>query len=71
MEAKDFKPCAGMALSNLGGIEIMLNDSNDAVFYSWYGKVARRLQEIKYTGSGEPYFKVYSRRYYLRDFMRY
>ena len=71
MKTKDFKPVAGLCLSNYGGVEIMLNDFCDAVIYSWYGKVARRWQEIKYNVAGAPYFTIYGRRYYLSEFLRY
>lgn len=66
-----FKPVAGCCLSNYGGVEIMLNENNDAVLYSWYGKICQRWQEIKYNKSGDPYFTIYGRRYYLNNFMRY
>lgn len=71
MKAKDFKPCGGMALSNSGGIEIMLNDTNDAIIYSWYGNIAKRWQKIKFTKAGHAYFTVYGQRFYLIDILRY
>ena len=71
MKTKDFKPVAGLCLSNYGGVEIMLNDFFFFVIYSWYGKVARRWQEIKYNVAGDPYFTIYGRRYYLSEFLRY
>lgn len=68
MKTKDFKPVAGLCLSNYGGVEIMLNDFCDAVIYSYYGKVAKRWQKIKYNVAGDPYFTIYGRRYYLSEF---
>ena len=66
-----FKPVAGLCLSNFGGVEIMLNNFCDAVLYSWYGKVARRWQSVKYNKNGDPFFTVYGRRFYLNEFIRY
>lgn len=54
----------------MGGIEIMLNDSGDAAIYRWFGKMAQRWQEIKYTLTGRPYITVASRRYHLDEFMK-
>lgn len=70
MKNQDFKVHGYFGLSNYGGLEVMLNDSNDAIIYRWYGKVARRWQEIKYTRRGDAYFVRHGRRYYLKDFMR-
>ena len=67
----NFKPVAGLCLSNFGGVEIMLNNFCDAVLYSWYGKVARRWQSVKYNKNGDPFFTVYGRRFYLNEFIRY
>ena len=61
---------AVLALSNWGGVEIMVNNFCDAVIYRWYGKVAQRWQEIKYNSKGEPFFTIQGRRYYLSEFMR-
>lgn len=66
----NFVPCGYKTLSNMGGIEIMINNCGDAVIYSWYGKIAKRWQEIKYNRSGEPFFTIYGRKYYLSEFMR-
>lgn len=71
MKVEDFKPCGGMALSNWGGIEIMLNDTNDAVIYSWYGKIAKRWQKIKFTKAGDAFLAVNGQRFYFKDFMFY
>lgn len=39
MTHTEFKPHAGITLSNHGGIEIMLNRSNDGVYYRFnYGQ---------------------------------
>lgn len=66
----NFVPCGYKTISNMGGIEIMINSCGDGIIYSWYGKIAKRWQEIKYNNSGEPYFTIYGRRYYLYEFMR-
>ena len=63
--------CHGyLTLSNLGGIEIMINPTGESIIYKWYGKISRRWQEIKYSTSGRAFFRVYNRRYYLDQFMR-
>lgn len=70
MKKEDFKPCACLAICNWGGVEIMINDSGDAVIYSWLGKVARRWQPIKQSAKGRDYFTINNKRYYLDEFMR-
>lgn len=60
---------AYLTLSNLGGIEIILNNSNDGILYIAYGKLCKRWQKIKYTMSGRAYITVYGRRLYLDNFM--
>lgn len=71
MKKEDFKPCAYLTVCNWGGIEIMINDSVDAVIYSWFGKIARRWQPIKRSAKGRDYFTINNKRYYLDEFMRY
>lgn len=65
----NFVPCAYKTLSNLGGIEIMINNSGDSIIYSWYGKIAKRWQEIKYSSKGA-YFTIHGKKYYISEFMR-
>ena len=37
--------CHGyLTLSNLGGIEIMINPTGESIIYKWYGKISRRWQ---------------------------
>ena len=48
----------------------MINNFGDGIIYSRYGKIAKRWQEIKYNRSGEPFFTIYGRKYYLSEFMR-
>lgn len=67
----NFKPQASKAISNLGGIEIMLSESGDEVTYSYYGKPTGRWQLIKYTAEGRAYFRVGNTREYLDEFIKY
>lgn len=69
-ELKKANGSAGLCLSNFGGVEIVLSESNDGVLYKWYDKICRRWQEIKYTMKGRAYFTIYGRHYYLDEFMR-
>lgn len=72
---KDFKPCGALTTCNMGGIEIEINNSGDAIRYRWsYGnpkEKVSRWQEIKYTAKCRAYFVCHRRRYYLDEFMRY
>lgn len=57
----NFTPHAFITDSNVGGIEIMLNKSNDGVFYRWnYGPDLSKEEifeaEIQFDQEGEPYF---------------
>ena len=70
MKAKEFKAHASYIICNGGGIEVMLNQSNDEVIYRRFGKVAQRWQELKYTNEGRPYFVAHKTVYYLDEFMR-
>lgn len=55
MKKEDFKPCGYLTICNWGGIEVMINNSGDAVIYSWFGKIAQRWQEIKHSAKGREY----------------
>ena len=70
MKANEFKAHASYTICNGGGIEVMLNKSNDEVIYRLFGKVAKRWQELKYTNEGRPYFVAHKTVYYLDEFMR-
>lgn len=76
MESNEFKSQAAITLSNYGGIEIMFNRSNDAVFYRFnYGQDLKEAQiyerEILYSPkTGQPYFDHFGTRYYLNDAIR-
>lgn len=70
MKVSDFRVDGVMALTNSGGVEVMLNDSGDAAIYRWFGKLAQRWQEIKFTLKGRPYITIANRRYHLDEFMK-
>ena len=67
---KDFKPHGYLTLTNWGGIEIEINDTNESVRYRYFGNVGRKPCKICYTNNGRAYIRVYGRRYYLDEFMR-
>lgn len=67
---KDFKPHGFLALNNLGGIEIEINDTNESVRYRYFGNVGQKPCKISYTNKGRAYFRAHKRRYYLDEFMR-
>lgn len=69
MKNDKFTAHAVCPLFNDGGIEIMISKKNDEVIYRYFGKIAKRWQEIKYTNSGRPFFRVYGRVYYIDQFM--
>lgn len=69
-EFKRINGSRGLCLSNLGGIEIVLNNDCTGILYKRYGKLCRRWQEIKYSASGREYFTIHHTRYYLDNFMR-
>lgn len=71
MAQQDFKPQGYLTLSNMGGIEIEINDCGDAVRFRMYNGNVSHWQEIKFDNDGEMYFYAYSSRYYLNQFMRY
>lgn len=72
MKTKDeFKPCGYLAVSNMGGIEIEINDAGDAVRFRMYNGNVSHWQEIKFDKHGDTYFMAYSNRYYLNQFMKY
>ena len=70
MKEENFEPMAYKAISNMGGIEIMLSNSGDAVIYRRHGKIARGWQEVKYTNSGRAYFTVNKTRQYLDEYVK-
>ena len=67
---KSFRPIAARALSNLGGIEIEINETGEAVKYRYFDKIGRRACQIQYTTTGRAFFRARNRRYYLDEFMR-
>lgn len=78
MKHKDFVVHAGITLTNTGGIEIMLNRSNDGVYYRFnYGqdnieKEKIYEKEILYTCPNDeeeslPYFKHGHTKYFLNE----
>lgn len=66
---KEFKTMGVLALSNLGGIEIEINNTGEYVRYRYYGEIGQRPCKIDYTNDGRGYFRINSRRYYLDMFM--
>lgn len=66
-----FKPQGYLTLSNMGCIEIEVNNSGEAVRFRMYNGNVSDWQQIKFDGKGEMYFYAYSTRYYLNQFMRY
>jgi hypothetical protein len=81
MNNTEFTPHAHIALSNSGGIEIMLNRSNDGVYYRFVNcnvlKEAKIYEkEILYSyplndeEESRPYFKHGHTRYYLDEAMK-
>lgn len=70
----DTKPLAVFGLCNFGGIEVLcLNEQEDYViscFEFGTGRQNIRKHKIEYSKSGEPFFRVHNKRYYLRDFMK-
>jgi hypothetical protein len=73
MKKKDeFKPQAYKPLSNLGGMQIELNEACDAVRYQWYDlKPSMRWIRIRYNREGEPCFIARGTLWYLSEFMRF
>ena len=71
MAQQDFKPQGYLTLYNMGGIEIDINDSRDAVRFRVYNDNVSHWQETKFDNEGELYLYAYSSRYYLKQFMRY
>ena len=70
MKASEFKANGYCNISNIGSIEIMLSQSGDGIIYRYFGKLAKRWQEIKYTNSGRPFFRVNKKAYYLDEFLK-
>ena len=71
-EKPTFKTHGFKSLSNFGGIEIMLSDTNscEAVKVRFYGDCNNRWHRIYYNLSGVPYFRFRGRRWRLDEFMR-
>ena len=67
---KSFTPHAALALSNMGGIEIEINETGEAVKYRYFDKIGRRACQIQYTATGRAFFRARNSRYYLDQFMR-
>lgn len=67
---ESFKPSAALAISNLGGIEIEINETGEAVKYRYFGKIGQRACQIQYTTAGRAFFRIRNQRYYLDQFMR-
>ena len=68
---KPFTPNAAFTLSNMGGIEIELNNTGEAVRYRLYDNApSRRACQIQYTTAGRAFFRIRNRRYYLDEFTR-
>ena len=67
---KHFEPIAARTISNMGGIEIEINETCEAVRYRYYGKIGRRACMIQYTTAGRAFFRIRNERHYLDQFMR-
>jgi hypothetical protein len=67
----EFKPQGYLTLSNMGGIEIEVNKTGEAVRFRMYNGNVSNWQEIKFDENGEMYFYAYSNRYYLNQFIKY
>ena len=68
---KPFTPNAAFTLSNMGGIEIELNNTGEAVRYRLYDNApSRRACQIQYTATGRAFFRTRSGRYYLDKFTK-
>ena len=65
-----FTPSAALALCNLGGIEIEINETGEAVKYRYFDKIGRRACKIQYTTTGRAFFRIRNKRYYLDEFTR-
>ena len=70
MAQQDFKPQSYLTISNIGGIEIEISDSGEAVRFRMYDGTVSNWQEIKFDDNGETYFLAYSDRYYLNQFTK-
>ena len=64
---KSFKPSAALAVCNLGGIEIEINETGEAVKYRYFGKIGRRYCTIQHTTTGRAFFRIRNQRYYLDE----
>jgi hypothetical protein len=74
MTKKEFKTQAIITVSNLGGIEIMLDYRGDSLYYRWsYGSENEQEineAEIEYDEQSDPFFSIGEVRYYLNEAMR-
>lgn len=74
MTTKEFMAHGYTHISNTGGIEIMFNRSQDAVYYRFvYGQDEEPEileAEIQYDDEGDPYFMHGEVKYELNLFMR-
>lgn len=70
MKPKDFTPHAALCLSNWGGIEIMLDDNCESVYYRYYDKLGQRPCRIDYDKDGEPFFRCKYGKFNIGEFMR-
>lgn len=75
MDSKDFKPSGTIPISNHGGAEIMLNNSQDRVHYRFnFGQDLEKEEimeaEIQDDQEGEPYFISGRTIYYLNQMIK-
>ena len=66
----NFVPDGYRTVSNMGGIEIMINNFGDGIIYKYFGKMAKRWQQVKFTATGRAYFTINGKREYLENYMR-
>ena len=65
-----FIPDGYRTISNCGGIEIMINKFGDGIIYKYFGRLARRWQQVKFTAAGRAFFTIHGRREYLENYLR-
>jgi hypothetical protein len=72
MTNKEFMSHGYTHISNTGGIEIMFNKMQDAVYYRFVPDPDEEIfeAEILYDENDEPYFKHGEVEYHLNTFMR-
>ena len=69
-EGQPFKTDGYLTICNSVGIEIMLNRSQDGVYYLFTGDTEPEESEIQYDQEGEPYFLINTTAYYLNQFIK-